>query len=345
MTSRELVRATLEFRNTDDRAPRQLWCLPWARDKYGREVNQVNTDFPDDIVSAPHLLKTQCQTKGDPYAKGEYIDEWGCVFENIHPGVIGEVKHPIVAEEDEDWEDLSRIHIPREWLTLDTEGVNAFCRSTDKFVLTPIYPRPFEQLQFIRTTELFYMDLMMRPAGLMNFMKAMHSFYCDALELWCAKTEVDGIQFMDDWGAQKALLIHPDLWKELFWPMYKDYIDIAHRHGKKAFMHSDGNILAILPYLIESGLDAVNSQIFCMGVENLKDFKGKITFWGEMDRQHLLVESTPKEIALAVKRVKETLWQNGGCIAQCEFGPGGKPENIYETFRAWNLETKGEALL
>ena len=57
-------------------------------------------------------------------------------------------------------------------------------------------------------------------------------------------------------------------------------------------MHSDGNILKIYPQLIELGLDAINSQIFCMGVENLEPFAGKITFWGEMDRQHLLVNGS-----------------------------------------------------
>ena len=27
---------------------------------------------------------------------------------------------------------------------------------------------------------------------------------------------------------------------------------------------------------------------------------------------------------------------SGGCIAQCEFGPGANPENGYAVFRAWN---------
>ena len=86
--------------------------------------------------------------------------------------------------------------------------------------------------------------------------------------------------FMDDWGLQKGLLMNPALWVEIFKPLYKDFIDIAHKNNKKIFMHSDGYILDIIPHLIELGLDAVNSQVFCMGLENLKQFKGKITFWG-----------------------------------------------------------------
>jgi hypothetical protein len=141
---------------------------------------------------------------------------------------------------------------------------------------------------------------------------------------------------MDDWGAQHALLINPQTWAEIFKPLYADYIEIAHRHGKKMFMHSDGHITAIYPHLIELGLDALNSQLFCMGVENLAQFAGKITFWGEIDRQYLLPRGTVDEIRDAVESVKETLWRDGGCIAQCEFGAGAKPENVYAVYESWS---------
>ena len=101
------------------------------------------------------------------------------------------------------------------------------------------------------------------------------------------------------------------------------------------FMHSDGNTLRIIPKLIDLGLDAINSQIFCMGVENLAQFKGKITFWGEIDRQHLIPNGTPQQIDEAVQKVYDTLWQDGGCIAQCEFGAGANPDNIYRIYEKW----------
>lgn len=122
-------------------------------------------------------------------------------------------------------------------------------------------------------------------------MKWMHDFYSRLMEKW-AKTDVDVLNMMDDWGSQKDLLI-------------------------------------------DLGLDAVNSQLFCMGLENLEQFRGKITFWGEIDRQHLLPEGTPADIDRAVETVYKTLWKDGGCIAQCEFGPGAKPENVYQVFKAW----------
>ena len=247
---------------------------------------------------------------------------------------MGEVKEPLISD-DEGWEDLSRVHIPVEELSFDIEQVNNFCRTTDKFVLAAANPRPFERLQFLRGTENVFIDLILRPDGMMSFIKKMHEHNIKVLEKWC-QSDVDGISFMDDWGTQNSMLINPDLWQEIFKPLYKDYIELAHSKNKKAFMHSDGNILALYPHFIEIGLDALNSQIFCIGIDKLKEFSGKITFWGEIDRQHLLPNGTLEEVEQAVKYIKEALWEDGGCIAQLEFGLGAKPENVYQAMKSWD---------
>ncbi|GKX32106.1 hypothetical protein SH1V18_45860 [Vallitalea longa] len=332
MNSRELVFKALNFDNPD-RVPRQKWTLPWANINYPDELATINSSYPDDIIGSPGFCKEKDISVGDSTEIGESSDAWGCKFLNYQRGIIGEVKEPLVK--DENWKDADNIHIPIEWLTIDNDKINDFCKKTDKFVMAGACPRPFEQLQFIRGTENLFIDLMLRPKGLMDFMSKMHEFYCKLLTKW-AKTNVDALNFMDDWGSQKSLLINPSIWEELFKPMYKDYIDIAHKHGKKIFMHSDGYILDIYPHLIELGLDAINSQIFCMPMNELSKFKGKITFWGEIDRQNLLPNANTDEIKDAVMYVKNNLWDNGGCIAQCEFGPGANPDNVEQVFKTWN---------
>lgn len=334
MTSRELVKNTLEFKNTA-RAPRDMWLLPWAEINYPEELKKIIQDFPQDMIGAPSFLLKTPVTTGSEYETGEYVDEWGCRFININRGTIGEVKEPILAAEDEEWDDISAVHIPEELLTINISRINEFCANTDKFVMSGCCPRPFERLQFIRGTENLYIDLMFRPKKMMAFIKRMHEFYCDQLTQW-AKTDVDGMSFMDDWGSQKALLVNPAIWVDIFKPMYKDYIDIIHSYGKKAFMHSDGYTLDIIPHMIDLGLDAMNLQIFCIGIDKLEPFKGKITFWGEIDRQHLLPHGSVQDIENAVGLVREKLWSNGGCIAQCEFGAGARPENVYAVFKTWN---------
>ena len=340
MTSRELVKETLEFKNTAGRAPRQLWALSWAwmfeKDAFDKILAKYEWDIGAPAVT---FKERSAAAYGNLDLKGEGADDWGCIFTNAQDGIVGEVKHPLVAEEDEEWADTSRIHIPEEWLSFDVEQVNEQCRKSDKFMLAAACPRPFEQLQFIRGTENLYIDLMMRPKGLFDFLEKMHDFYCRLLTKW-AKTEVDALNFMDDWGTQKSLLISPGLWREIFKPMYRDYINIAHAHGKKIFMHSDGYTLEIIPDLIELGLDALNTQIFCMGPEKLAPFKGKITFWGEICRQNILPYATADEVEKAVKSVYDNLWSDGGCIAQCEYGPGARAENVDAVFAAWDKFTK-----
>ena len=333
MTSRELVKETLEFRNTSHRVPRQLWDLPWATIHYPQEMKRLREDFTWDFGGPATSFSAYPPTSGSPAEVGEYVDEWGCTFLNLCQGIIGEVKEPLVKQED--WSDVDKVTIPEGWLSFDEEMVNRSCAESDLFLFGGCCPRPFEQLQFIRGTAELYMDLCDPPKKMLEFIERMHDLYCRMLTKW-ARTDVDALQFMDDWGSQRALLIHPDLWRKYFGPMYRDYIDIAHRHGKKAFMHSDGYTLAILPDLIDMGLDAINTQIFCMGVENLKDFRGKITFWGEIDRQNLLPYATTDEIDRAVRSVYETLWADGGCIAQCEFGAGANPANVYQVFQTWS---------
>ena len=240
---------------------------------------------------------------------------------------------------DDDWEDWENIHIPEEWLSFDPAEVDAFCESTDKFVFCNPCPRPFEQLQFLRGTENLLMDLMDPPEKMLQFMEKMHDFYCRLLEKW-GQTKVDALRFMDDWGSQRSLLISPALWDKYFRPMYTDYINIAKKYGKKIFMHSDGYTLDIIPRLIDMGLDAINTQLFIMDFADLKQYRGKITFWGEVDRQHLLVFGTPDEVRAGVDKLMDNLWQDGGVIAQLEFGPAAKPENVRAAMEQWKTYEK-----
>lgn len=96
-------------------------------------MKQLEQEFVWDFDGPQAQHQAAAPTQGDPYAIGEYTDEWGCVFTNIHGGVIGEVKHPIVV--DDDWADVGNVHIPEELLSFDVEQVNASCaEKKDKFL-------------------------------------------------------------------------------------------------------------------------------------------------------------------------------------------------------------------
>lgn len=331
MTSRGLVVDSLEFR-APARVPRQLWTLPWAEMTWPAELAAIRRRFPDDIVTSPAFLREPLRTQGEEYAPGTYIDEWGCRFESRQAGIIGQVKDPVIKR----WADLGSVRVPRERLSVDLGKVDRFCRDSDALVLSKTVVRPFELIQFLRGPENLYADLAERPDGLFRLIEKVHAFYKEEMELW-ASTGVDALSFADDWGGQKSLLVSPALWRELFKPLYRDYVEIAHRHGQYAFMHSDGHIAAILPDLVEIGVDALNAQLFTMDVAAIGErFAGRLTFWGEIDRQHLLPYGTPAGVAAAVRTVRQALWRQGGVIAQCEFGIGARPENVAAVFEAWD---------
>jgi uroporphyrinogen decarboxylase len=335
-TPREIVKNALTF-NYPERLPRHLWYLPWAEKHHPQALAEVKEKYPDDFVYPPNIYKESPVAKGDPYKVGTYIDEWNCKFENIHEGIIGEVKEPVVT----DINDLSTMHVPWDVMPDDLgrarDEVNRFCAGTDRFVFAAACPRPWERMQFLRGTVDAMMDIMSSPEQSKKLLGKMHDFDMKLLEFW-AGTDVDTLMFMDDWGSQNSLLIPPPLWVEMFKPLYKDYCDLAKANGKFIFMHSDGHITAIYPHLIEIGVSAVNSQLFCMDMDELaKIAKGKITFWGEIDRQHVLPDTNEANVRAAVRKVAEKLYDpSGGIIAQFELSPGSYGPNACIIYDEWD---------
>ncbi len=323
-TPREIVKRALTF-NYPERVPVELWVLPWAFMNHKEETEKLLHDFPSDIIAPPNPYGPSKKAKGDPWVIGESVDDWGCTFVNLQNGVIGEVKNPLVKTLS-DWQ---KIEAP--WELIPTgksredaiRQVNEFCHNTDKFVTMSCCPRIWERYQFLRGTENAMMDVMLREPGVDELLQLIHEYNCRELEFW-AETDVDTLRFMDDWGSQKQLLIPPETWREIFKPMYRDYCRIARDAGKFTFMHSDGFISEIYPDLIEVGVSALNSQLFCMNMDELARIaKGKITFWGELDRQHLLISPDPEVGRQAVRQVAEKFYSPaGGVFCQFEIGPG-----------------------
>jgi len=331
---KEMVRKAVCFQGPE-RVPRDCWVLPWAAKHYPEEVAALREEYPMDFAEAGVELKKLPHMKSDRHSRGESVDEWGCRWINIQEGAIGEVKEPLIAT----WGDLGRARPPYEALEGAFDRVDENCAATDRFVLGAI-GTIFERMQHLRTTEQLFVDLMEQPRELFMLRDLIHEFNLTMLEKLAA-TAVDGMLIGDDWGAQNALLMPPTLWREFFKPCYAEYVDLAHRTGKFFFVHSDGHIMEIYEDLIEIGVDAINSQLFCMDIEEIaRRFKGRICFWGEIDRQHVLPSPDVSDVTSAVARVVDALYDPaGGVVAQCEYGLATRPENVRELYAAWERFT------
>jgi len=333
MTSRERVIKTLNHQPLD-RVPRDLWVSWWIRTFHPNKLDEVKRRFPLDIEYTPTVYGKSDRATGDPTHIGYYVDEWGSKWRVAEQGVTGEVCEPAIANAS----DVAHYKPPFELLdNSDITKINEVCSNTKCFVKGASRVRLFERMQFLRGTENLLIDIAYDTKELCKLIEMLHEFYCRELEI-LAKADVDGAGFLDDWGAQTSLLISPDIWRAILKPLYKDYCDILHDNGKYVFVHSDGYIAPLFPDLIEIGVDAVNSQLFCMDIEELgKQFSGKITFWGEIDRQNILPFGTEEDVRNAVKRVRSALGgTQGGIIAQCEWGKDVSFENIAAVFDEWN---------
>jgi uroporphyrinogen-III decarboxylase len=333
MTGRERVIRALRFERPD-RVPRHLWRLPGVKMFRQQDVGRVLQQYPEDVTILDFNYGPGKKTRGMRYKHGEVAtDEWGCQWHAAEDGVAGEVKDPPLG----DISEVENLTAPYEILDGgDFPKVNEMCSRTDAFTLAWTTVRPFERMQFLLGTEKLFVSFMDAPGQVGRLRDIVHDFYMEEIGRW-VETDVDGISFMDDWGSQQSLLISPKLWREFFKPLYKDYCGLIHSRGKYAFMHSDGCIEAIYPDLIEVGVDAINSQLFCMDIEALgSKYRGMITFWGEIDRQQILPFGTRAQVAEAVRRAKDALWMpEGGIIAQCEFGLKDPVENIESVFETW----------
>ncbi len=129
---------------------------------------------------------------------------------------------------------------------------------------------------------------------------------------------VDMIWTGDDVGMQTGMLISPRAWRRFFKPRMAHFIASlkAINPQVKVAYHSDGNILPIIPDLVEIGLDVLNPiQPACMDPARLKrEFGDRLCFWGSMDEQHTLPFGSPEDVKREVLNRLDTLGRNGGLI-------------------------------
>jgi hypothetical protein len=214
--------------------------------------------------------------------------------------------------------------------------VNRGCGATSRFVLARSETRPFERFQALCGPQRAFLDLADGSRFARDLLARLHDFSCREMELW-ADTDVDGVAFGDDWGSQASLLISPDAWRDLFGPMYRRYCEILHGRDKFAFFRSEGYIADVFHDLVAAGVDAVHTQLFAMDIEALaRHFRGRITFWGEVDPQRTLPLGTPEDVRAEVHRVRQALdFGRGGLIAQCRWDVDTPFENVAAVFKAW----------
>jgi len=174
----------------------------------------------------------------------------------------------------------------------------------------------------------------------------------DVVQAYADMGGVHGFMTWEDWGLQTTLQIRPEQWREVFKPRYARIVQATHAAGMHYVFHCCGQIMDIIPDLIEIGVDVLQlDQPRLMGVERLaNEFGGKICFWNTVDIQwspH--PEVTLDEVRAEVRRMVEAFARfNGGFIARQypqprDIGmPREKHQAIYEAFMEHGCTVRGE---
>jgi uroporphyrinogen decarboxylase len=310
--------------------------LPAVRLRYGAAFDELLKRYERDIISIDGPLDMSFVP--GTYQEGMFTDSWNTTWTNLQAGMVGQVKNPVFA----DTEKIKNYKPPvdlfaEQWkkYTATLSARISEARAKGKFV-TGGWVNLFERMQFLRGTEDLYCDIAERNDDFSAVLEIVFSFYKEYVTAW-ADTDVDAVVFGDDWGSQRSLLISPKTWRDIFKPAYRELIDIVKGKGKYVFFHSDGYIMDIYPEFIDLGVDAINSQIWCMGVENVAEkYAGKITFWGEISRQDTIPSGSRDDIFAAARKMKQLFFKDGGLIGQSEVGRDVSLENIKAVLTCWN---------
>ncbi|WP_049783361.1 uroporphyrinogen decarboxylase family protein [Mahella australiensis] len=136
--------------------------------------------------------------------------------------------------------------------------------------------------------------------------------------LEAGRGKIDIIENCNDFGTQRSMFISPDDFREFFKPQLKRLYDTAKEYGVMYMQHSCGAIAPIIPDFIEMGADILNPiQVMAdgMDIERLaKEYKGKITFYGGIDTQHLLPEGPEERIREEARKTVGYFDKEGGYI-------------------------------
>ena len=331
MTSRELVIKTLNHEPVP-RVPRDLWVQSGEDALRADELAEMNVRYPSDILTIESAPPHGKRSPGKPGKTGDATDAWGCAW-HVGNEETAEAKSPPLA----DAARIASYQPPAELLEHSRFAkANKTCPTTSRFVLAWSEVRPFDRLQLLRGREAALADLARGTKDIRSLLAMLHDFACKELELWAA-TEVDGVAFRDDWGSPDGLLVSADVWRDLFRPMYREYCKILQAKDKFVFFHCEGDVSDVFGDLVKLDIDAIHAQLRLMNIERLaKRYRGRVTFWGEIDRRQLQNPGTAEEFRETVLALRRALdFGHGGVIAQCAWEQGVRLQTIAAFFEQW----------
>lgn len=254
-------------------------------------------------------------------AGGTYVDDWGVRWRSVTydtPFGSGRytemVEHPLA--------DAGRIDAYRppdpERPELYAEAERALREfGADYWIVGVTVTTVFETAWALRGLERTLTDFIENPDFADRLLDIPYRYHLAAAQRLAAMG-VDMIWIGDDVGGQTGMLLSPALWRRFLRPRLASFIEAVKGVNPrlKIAYHSDGQILPIIPELIEIGVDVLNPiQPRCMDPAEVKRrFGDRLSFWGTIDEQHTLPFADAGSVAREVRERIATVGRGGGLI-------------------------------
>jgi|LFRM01.1.fsa_nt_gb uroporphyrinogen decarboxylase len=250
-------------------------------------------------------------------------DEWGFTWDTLSDTIVssfGQVKgHPL-----SDWDGTTGIEVPDPYAAGRLDGINRTIREhPEKYIAAGLGLTGMNRATFLRGMEQFFVDLYVNRPLALKIIHTVFEWESAMIKQIVEIPDVDAVGFADDWGTQKALMIDPKLWRELFKPLYAKQFEMIRGKGKDVLFHSCGYVFDIIGDLIDIGANILNvNQPRLMGIDNLqREFAGRVCFMCPVDMQTTLIHGSKEEIEAEARSLVEKLArQEGGFIACMDEG-------------------------
>lgn len=245
----------------------------------------------------------------------EHLDEWGNTWRRLDPTSKGEVAKGVL----DDLDDAERYEFPDFSKAEDyRKAAQIRKENPDKWVMGLMPGFAFNIARKLRRLDNYLADILIDRRRISTLHDRIDSLLADMIRNYAA-VGVDSIFFPEDWGTQSQTLVSPRLWMQEFFPRFQKLCRLSHDLGLKVFMHSCGQIEAIMPGLIEAGVDLFQfDQPGLHGIDVLAGHQehAKVTYWSPVDTQKVLPTGDEQKIRESAREMVAKLWRGrGGLIA------------------------------
>lgn len=132
--------------------------------------------------------------------------------------------------------------------------------------------------------------------------------------VWEAGYRFDEIFWWDDMGYKGTPFFSNALYREILQPYHKRAVKWAHNHGIYAHLHSCGDIMPLIPDILDTGVDALNPLEVKAGMEPLKlkkEYGDRLVLHGGINA---VLWDDKEAILEEIQQLLPALMENGGYI-------------------------------